>query len=432
MTSSAAVSTPSTGKSPVSAPQSGITNRPPEHLLLAAIDLTGSDPRGTVEKVRELVHDELIGALGPDADPSTPPPETGELGYAEHHDRAHLTITVGFSSSAYDKLQVAPADRPADLIPIPWSQLGDTPDNTASGDLVLQICADNAFITEHVLRRLEHALAAEVRVVWAHTGAQRYTTRSGRVAAREGRGWIGFLDGTSNLDPAHNDADRSLVFVDPDATDTYPVIPDPAQPAPYGPSNEPVLPDDLRKFAGPEPAWTRDGTYLAARVSVTDLPTWDSTPLTTQEATIGRRKKDGVSLDIAPGTEADDQTPPDFATNPADEQVAVDAHIRKANPRTARDLPRRIFRRGYPLYEGGDGTLRRGLAFLAYGRTLSTQFEFIFRAWLTNPNFPRPNAGVDRLRAFDTHVLAGGYYFVPPLDEPRHPWSWHVPPATSS
>lgn len=432
MTSPAAATAATTSTTPHTAPQGGIINRPPEHALIAALELTGNDPRGAVERVRDVVHGELTSTLAADADPSTPPPETGELGYSEHHDRAHLTITVGFSSSGYDKLQVAQADRPADLIAIPWTRLGDAPDNADSGDLIVQICADNTFITEHVLRRIEHALASEVRIVWAHTGAQRYTSRSGRVATHEGRGWIGFLDGTSNLDPAHNDADRALVLVDPDATGTYPALPQPSQPTQYGPNNQPGFPTDLRAFTGTEPSWTRNGSYLTARISVTDLPAWDSTPLATQEQTIGRTKKDGISLDLAGVAGATDQTPPDFASNPSDEQVAITAHIRKANPRSADDLPRRIFRRGYPLYEGSDGTLRRGLAFLAYGRTLSTQFEFIFCAWLTNPDFPRPGAGVDRLRAFDSHVLAGGYYFVPPLDEPSHPWSWHVPPAATT
>jgi Dyp-type peroxidase family len=165
--------------------------------------------------------------------------------------------------------------------------------------------------------------------------------------------------------------------------------------------------------------------------SATDLATWDAQTLTDQETTIGRHKKTGVSLDLDSTPGATAETPPAFATDQANEQVAVTAHIRRANPRGgADDLARRIFRRGYPLYEGGNPTLRRGLVFLAYGRTLSTQFEFIFRGWITNPHFPHPDAGIDRLRQFDTHVLAGGYYFIPPLDDKRKPWTWHVPPAS--
>lgn len=409
-------------------PQAGILNRPPEHLLIAALALTGSTPRDTVESLRGMIEDELTSILATDADPGVAPLETGELGYEKHHDRAHLTITVGFSTTGYDKLGIAATDRPADLIPIPWAQLADTPDVADAGDIVLQICADNAYVTEHVLRRIEHTLLGQVQTVWAHTGAQRYSSRPGRTAKREGRAWIGFLDGTSNLQPSKDDGDRALTFVDPDATGTYPAIPPSGQPSQYGPSNQPVFPSDLRPFTGVEPAWTRNGTYLSARVSVTDLPTWDAQTLTDQEATIGRHKKTGVSLDLDNTTGATADTPPEFSTDQTNEQVAITAHIRRANPRgSAEDLARRIFRRGYPLYEGGSPTLGRGLVFLAYGRTISTQFEFIFRGWITNPNFPRPGAGVDRLRQFDTHVLAGGYYFVPPLDDELKPWTWHVP-----
>ncbi len=420
-------------KAPKPGPQAGILNRPPENLLVAALTLTGSTPRDTVESLRTIVEDELTSVLAPNADPAIAPPETGELGYQEHHDRAHLTITVGFSATGYDKLGVAAEDRPADLITIPWAQLGDTPDVADSGDIVLQICADNAYITEHVLRRIEHTLAGQAQTVWAHTGAQRYSSRPGRTAKREGRAWIGFLDGTSNLQPGKDDGDRALTFVDPDATGTYPAIPASGQPSQYGPSNQPVFPADLRPFTGAEPAWTRNGSYLAARVSVTDLPTWDAQTLTDQEATIGRHKKTGISLDLDNDPAATADTPTAFATDQTNEQVAITAHIRRANPRgSADDLARRIFRRGYPLYEGGSPTLRRGLVFLAYGRTLSTQFEFIFRGWITNRDFPHPDAGVDRLRQFDTQVLAGGYYFVPPLDDERKAWTWHVPQPTSA
>jgi deferrochelatase/peroxidase EfeB len=430
---SAAEPSPATASAKVdkTAPQAGILNRPPEHLLLAAVTLTGSDPRSTVEQIRAIIRAELTSTLATANDPIQPAAETGELGFVDHYDRAHLTITVGFSASGYDKLGVAPADRPADLPPMPWDKLNETPEDPASGDLVLQICADSAYITEHVIRRIEHSLGNAVQINWAHTGVQRYNSRPGRTARREGRAWIGFLDGTSNLRPGKDDGDFALTFVDPDAAAGYPTTPPSGQPGPYGPSNAPQFPQDLREHPGHEPAWTRKGTYLVTRISVTDLPIWDGTPPGTQEQTIGRGKEDGVSLDLAGQAGATPETPPAFSQNPADERVTVDAHIRKANPRTADDLPRRIFRRGYPLYEGGDGTLRRGLIFLCFARTISTQFEFIFRAWLTNPNFPRPGAGIDRLRAFDNRVLAGGYYFVPPLEKAHEPWSWHVPPVIS-
>lgn len=428
-TSASASPQPAHDPPPSTAPQDGIVNQPPEHLLLAAINLTGPDPRATVEALRSVVQGELTGQLDRLGDPTQAPGETGEIGFNLENPDPQLTVTIGFASTAYDKLAVPAPNRPADLRPMPWAALGDNPDDPASGDVVLQICADSALVAEHVLRRVERALHGQVQVVWAHTGVQRRPTKPGRASRHDGRAWIGFLDGTSNLAPRHAAEDYALTFVDPDAVGQYPALPASGQPGPYGNSNAPEFPSDLTPPPTHEPEWTRNGSYLVARVSQNDLQTWDGTPLTAQEQTIGRTKVTGVSLDLTGQEDAAPQTPPAFAQNQDLTQVELDAHIRKANPRGAGDDQRRIFRRGYPLYEGGDGTARRGLIFLCFARTIATQFEFITRAWLTNPNFPRPGAGIDRLRAFDQHVLAGGYYFIPPLQTPDQPWSWYIPAA---
>jgi deferrochelatase/peroxidase EfeB len=142
---------------------------------------------------------------------------------------------------------------------------------------------------------------------------------------------------------------------------------------------------------------------------------------------VGRWKVSGSGLD-----HADDpsQPPadPDFSADPNGQTTPFTAHIRKANPRSSPDdAKRRIFRRGYPLVTASAGGLRRGLVFVCFGRTISTQFEFITRAWTVNPNFPVPGAGEDAFRAFESAVLAGGYFFVPPLAHPSQPWSWVVP-----
>jgi deferrochelatase/peroxidase EfeB len=106
-------------------------------------------------------------------------------------------------------------------------------------------------------------------------------------------------------------------------------------------------------------------------------------------------------------------------------------HIRKANPRGPDDEKRRVFRRGYPLVLATPtGGLARGLIFVCFARTITTQFEFMTRAWTTNPNFPRRDAGIDAFRQFE-HVLCGGYFFVPPLTSGSKPWSWHVPDAST-
>jgi deferrochelatase/peroxidase EfeB len=415
------------------APQAGIRNRPPEHVIVAALSLpsTAADAQAMVAAIREIEALELTSVLPAESaqtPKSAPGPETGELGFANNFDRAHLTMTTGFASSAFDKLGIATANRPQDLIPIPWQQLGDSPTQADSGDVVVQICSDDPYICEHVLHRILYELAGKVSLVWAQMGAQRYTSRAGRTSRAEGRALIGFIDGTSNLDA--NDChhvDDSLIFVDPAAVGSYPQLPPPAPPPAYGQSAPAEFPADLRKPPANEPDWTKWGSYLVVRSTLQNFSTWDALTLGTQEQTIGRFKFSGAFLDLT-----DDPTqlsdPPAFATNQQNVTVPLTSHVRKANPRgSTDDENRRIFRRGYPLIVGSPKGLDRGLLFIAYGRTISTQFEFIFRAWMRNANFPAPNTGADALFAFESEVLCGGYYFVPPLSDPCDASSWLLP-----
>jgi deferrochelatase/peroxidase EfeB len=411
--------------------QSGITNRPPEHLVLAAFTLDATDPaqaRDTVEQLRAVEQRELRSDL--DAENETtpkdvPPPETGELGFADNYDRRHLTITTGFSSTGYDKLAITGDERPQDLQPIPWNLLGDSPAQPDQGDIVLQICSDDIYVCEHVAHRIEHALRDRLTLLWTQIGSQRYSTREGRTSRGEGRAVNGFIDGTSNLDPRHDTNDQRLVFVDPDDVPSYPQLPTEPPPG-YGGTPSTAFPADLRPPPAHEPPTTKFGTYMVVRSSVISLEPWDDSVLAAQEATIGRFKYSGAFLDLA-----DDpnqlNAPPAFAANQADERVPVDAHARKANPRRPEDSERRLFRRGYPLIAGTTTSFDRGLVFVAFGRTISTQFEFVFRAWMRNPNFPREGAGADRLFSFEKATITGGYYFVPPLAHRNQPWSWILP-----
>jgi hypothetical protein len=49
------------------------------------------------------------------------------------------------------------------------------------------------------------------------------------------------------------------------------------------------------------------------------------------------------------------------------------------------------------------------------------------RAWLKNANFPEPNSDIDPILKLETQVLAGGYYFVPPVATPSQQWNWQLP-----
>ena len=204
--------------SSIKRPQPGILNRPPAHAVIAAFNFTDRTPTGShaaLERLRVLIQRELTSDLdevSPSSPKDTPSAETGELGFDDNYDRAHLTITFGLAATGFELLGVDPEDRPQDLIPIPWASLSDTPEIADQGDLVLQVCADNLYVVEHVLRRVEEEMSDAFTLAYVLPGAQRYSTRAGRTSRREGRALIGFIDGTGNLRPGKEDADDRLVF----------------------------------------------------------------------------------------------------------------------------------------------------------------------------------------------------------------------------
>ena len=424
--------------------QAGIAEAPPEHVLLAALAFVPKDTpscQTAMRNLRELVRRELaadIDEIDPDTNSAAPTTDTGELGVDTGYDITNLTITVGVSASGFALLGVAQNQLPQDLIPIDWASFEDTPVNGVEGDVVLQVCADSSYVVEHVLRRVEHSLAGALSVVWTMAGEQRNgANHGGPLTADTARALIGYHDGLSNLDPT-NPADQQLIFVGQDGAPPCPPPP-PAgqQPAPqqgqpgYGQPGAagPIFPGDLRTPpTQPEPTWAKDGTYLMVRGSVLNLTVWDQETLQQQQQAVGRWKYSGATLDN-PNSPAHRKDPPQFATSPTNVEVPLNSHIRRSNPRAlATDPLHRILRRGYPLIlASAQGTLQRGLLFVAFGRSLSSQAEFIMRAWLKNTNFPVPNSGIDPILALETQVLAGGYYFVLPVADPTQPWNWQVP-----
>lgn len=379
--------------------QLGVTERPQEHLVLAALSFTAADPAAcqqALEQLRSLVRAELEDEL---ADETI---ETGELGYGTAHNDYNLTITVGFSTTGYDKLSIAPERRPRDLAPMPPDVLDASGQQRGArvpgeGDVILKVCSDDIYVAEHVLRRVEHELGGNLGLTWAQTGVQRYNTRQSKNPRHESRALIGFLDGTANLDPA-NAEDRALIFTNHQRFD-YPSVPGSDQ------YNGATFPGDLRAPpAEPEPAVLDGGTYLNVEVLLQQTTAFDNQPLAEQERVVGRQKKTGEPLP----------------------QAVPVSHVLKANPGRPEDAPRRVLRRGYSLLRPEGGGLARGLVFIAFGRSLSTQAEFIRRAWINNDNFPAPGTGKDLLLSqyVDPQLVCGGNYFVPPLEHAARPWSW--------
>jgi len=379
--------------------QMGVTETSPEHLVLAALAFIAPDApgcRSALEVLRGLIQAELEGT------PASDDLETGELGFAKDHDTRSLMVTVGFSTLGYEHLGVAPDDRPRDLQPIPLDIVDSSGQNRGAlqpgeGDLLLKICSDDIYVAEHVLRRVQHEGASQFQVVWAHTGVQRYNTRQAKNPRNEARALNGFLDGTNNLS-AKNADDRALIFTDSSRTD-YPPLPTSDQ---YGGAQFPTL---RPPPSSPEPKQLDGGTYMAVEVMLLRTAEWDAQARPAQEFAIGRDKITGENVPT----------------------IDPSSHVLKANPGRPEDVANRILRRGYSLLQAAEGGVQRGLVFVAFGRTLSTQVEFIQRAWINNPNFPHAGAGPDRFMAFvEPQLVAGGFYFVPPVTKSRQPWSWVI------
>lgn len=91
-----------------------------------------------------------------------------------------------------------------------------------------------------------------------------------------------------------------------------------------------------------EPARAVGGSYQAVRIIQFHVEFWDRTPLKEQQTIFGRDKQTGAPLGMK--LEHDE---PDYARDPNGDVIALDSHIRLANPRTKETQSSLMMRRGY-------------------------------------------------------------------------------------
>jgi deferrochelatase/peroxidase EfeB len=337
--------------------QAGVITPGDNEATFAALDCiapTRGDLANALRALSARARDLSQGTTERIGEVDDPPEDSGTLGPVIAPDR--LTVTLGFGASLYDDRYGL--RKPAGLTRMPSFADDDLDPARCHGDVLLQICANRRDTVVHTLRELLRPVRDAFALRWTIDGfqsADRGVGGGGVMSSR--RNLFGFRDGTANPD-IHDDALMKTLV------------------------------------------WTPEGgTFQVVRVIRMHVEFWDRVGLREQETMIGRTRAGGAPLG---GT--DEYQDPRYDTDPKGERIALDAHIRVANPRTPNTGDQRIVRRGFNYHRGFDaaGTLDQGLIFVAFNQDVERQFATIQTRLAGEP-----------MTDYITPV-GGGYFYVPP------------------
>jgi deferrochelatase/peroxidase EfeB len=318
-----------------------------------------------------------------------------------------LTVLVGMGRRLFDAnahapdltLQARPsflsylAEGDGPFPALPWDPASTS--NAGEADVVLQLTGE-----------CEAAVACAAVEIWKLIVDERLplriTASYGGLGRRDGRGWLDFHDGVSNLE-----AGQRLAVLEAPA----------------------------------DPAWMEGGTYMALLRLGIDLVYWRSLERDEQELLVGRDKLSGAPL-IAVERDSEGRAHPiagPLPEGPETPELLADwrdppqtldplleaSHIHRANQNRGSaetEAGLRMFRQGYDFFEGfDDGAPTVGLNFVSFQRDLASFHHVLhLQRWLGDANFGGPTAGTPEDRASSTfvRVLAGGFYAVPPVAQP--------------
>ncbi len=376
--------------------------RPPPSLRLVLLDIsadaTPKQARNGLMRIVECIQQLRRGEV---RDLAGQPEHTRSESAAQF---AGLRLLLGFGRRLFDAEQHDPplvtVPRPDFLSYLPRSAepFPTLPWNGArregEADVLVQLTADSEAAVD--------AAAVDIwQVIVDHELPLAVIESYPGFGRSDGRGWLGFHDGVSNL-----------------RTDERPAA----------------------MVAGQHPPWMADGTYLALLRLRVDLAAWRRLSRSQQELLVGRDKFSGAPLN---GTErgrsgelcpvaappqsasqaavwADHKDPPQV-TDPVLEM----SHVHRANQNRASGSAAgglRMFRQGYEFLDalGPDGP-SLGLTFVSFQRDLSTvQHLLHLPGWLGDVNFGgRTQHGPGEPPALRfVSLIAGGLYAVPPRAAP--------------
>jgi deferrochelatase/peroxidase EfeB len=339
--------------------QAGIFTPQQDAAMFAAYDVTASGKAGLTLLMKTLTERARFlttGGTPVDLGLAAPPSDSDILGPVVPADG--LTITVSVGSSLFDK-RFGLADRK----PIKLKEMVSFPNDSlvpawCHGDLMLQICANNQDTVQHALRDIAKHTRGAMQLRWRMNGFKSQPRPTGTP-----RNLFGFKDGIAN--PTAPDGDK-LIWVQPGTK---------------------------------EPEWATDGSYQAVRVIRQLVEFWDRVSLKEQELMFGRKRDTGAPLD---GVHEKDI--PNYVADPTGYTIPLTAHIRVANPRTAKTDKNRILRRGYNYDAGVDlnGNIDVGLVFCAFQQDIERGFETVQTRLIDEPL-------VDYIQPY-----GGGYFFTLP------------------
>ncbi|GGL50837.1 Dyp-type peroxidase [Planomonospora parontospora] len=303
--------------------QAGIATAPQAHAAFVGLDLLPGTGREALARMMRLLTDDARRLTAGRPALADTEPELAAL-------PARLTVTFGFGPGLF---AAAGAEhlRPEAVAPLPAFPIDRLERRWSGGDLLLQICADDALTVAHALRMTVKDARAFARVRWVQRGFRRALRVQDPGTTQ--RNVMGQLDGTVNPEPGTADFDRAV-------------------------------------WTGDGPEWLRGGTTLVLRRIRAEMETWDAVDRTAKEFTVGRRLDSG-----APLTGVREHDEPDFArlTPAGFPVIAEQAHIRRAR---VPDPGLRIFRRVYNYDEGvtAGGRADSGLLFASYQADVARQF----------------------------------------------------------